>query len=402
MKVMISVFGHLSKNGSGGGLTAYYIAKKLENEGALAKVLCTDFDRDVDINSSKIITISPFWKYINYGLNLLLCEIPRKLFGRRIFAPRPILEWVFDVLSLWHLKNIRGDILFVTKTEVNKALRLAKSGGMIPVLQTIIPHPRFNKKMIDIEQDKFGIPAIEVYGLSSRVKRIESGFEDAEYIIMFSQWIKKIYGEFGVVDTNQRKILIPVNTLGVDITKYYPQPKPDAVFRVMHASHMNLLKGVPYLIEAWRSLNLENAELMLCGSVGDDIKIYFDKYGLPSNTILTGRVNMTEYYKVASVFVSPGVSDNGPSTALEAMASEIPVIVSDHCAVKEIIEDGEEGFIVKTRSCDEIKGKIQLLYDNEELRRTMGKKAREKVTKYSREHCADCIYDALKTIYEKR
>ncbi len=52
------------------------------------------------------------------------------------------------------------------------------------------------------------------------------------------------------------------------------------------------------------------------------------------------------YYALADLLVLPTWYDPFPNVALEALASGLPVIVSDACGAREIVTDGENGYVV--------------------------------------------------------
>jgi glycosyltransferase involved in cell wall biosynthesis len=106
------------------------------------------------------------------------------------------------------------------------------------------------------------------------------------------------------------------------------------------------------------------------------------------------------YYGMADVFVSP--SDNIQETfglsVIEAMASELPVIVSDWDGYRDTVADGGTGFLIPTywADCgfswgqrfqlaqsvavdmDRLMQSMQTLLENKELRKSMGKAGRQR------------------------
>jgi hypothetical protein len=107
------------------------------------------------------------------------------------------------------------------------------------------------------------------------------------------------------------------------------------------------------------------------------------------------------YYGMADVFVSP--SDNIQETfglnVIEAMASGLPVVVSDWDGYKDTVADGSTGFLIPTywADCgfswcqrfqmaqsvavdmDRLIQSMQALLENKELRKSMGKAGRQRV-----------------------
>lgn len=82
----------------------------------------------------------------------------------------------------------------------------------------------------------------------------------------------------------------------------------------------------------------------------------------------------------ADIFVFPPVAPEGmPWVLLEAMAAELPIISTPQGTIPEVVVDGETGFIVESGSADAVAEKILLLIRDEQLRRRMGKKGKERL-----------------------
>lgn len=70
---------------------------------------------------------------------------------------------------------------------------------------------------------------------------------------------------------NETKIFVV--PFGVDIEKFKPIKKDYIVtFKVAFSGNVNNRKGIPYLIRAWKELNLKNAELNIYGRVYPEVK----------------------------------------------------------------------------------------------------------------------------------
>jgi glycosyltransferase involved in cell wall biosynthesis len=75
---------------------------------------------------------------------------------------------------------------------------------------------------------------------------------------------------------------------------------------------------------------------------------------------ITGHVpEIYPYYAVSDVFVSPSRGEGLPITLLEAMASELPVVATDIPGIREVVKDGQTGYLVgpddTERMCSHIK-----------------------------------------------
>jgi len=77
------------------------------------------------------------------------------------------------------------------------------------------------------------------------------------------------------------------------------------------------------------------------------------------------------------------------------MASELPVVASRVGGLPEIIEEGENGFLVEPKNPDQIADRVLRLLDNDELRGRILRNSREKAKGYSWER----VVDKLEEIY---
>ncbi len=96
---------------------------------------------------------------------------------------------------------------------------------------------------------------------------------------------------------------------------------------------------------------------------------------LQDNIILLGKVNNIEdYYKECDFLVMTSLYEGLPLALLESKAWSLPVIAYD-CPTgpKEIIKNGEDGFLVSNRNGDEFLDKMLLLAGNDELTLKMSK-----------------------------
>ena len=57
------------------------------------------------------------------------------------------------------------------------------------------------------------------------------------------------------------------------------------------------------------------------------------------------QANLREFYNQSSVFVLASVADGFAMVVLQAMACELPVIITENVGASELIEDGVNGFV---------------------------------------------------------
>lgn len=96
-----------------------------------------------------------------------------------------------------------------------------------------------------------------------------------------------------------------------------------------------------------------------------------------------GGDDLAAAYSAADVCAIPSVCfDNFPTVALEAGAAGLPVVATCFGGAKEIVMDGETGYILNPYNTDLLAERIVRLLSDERLRRRMGEAARQRVRQH--------------------
>jgi len=155
-------------------------------------------------------------------------------------------------------------------------------------------------------------------------------------------------------------------------------------FRILFAGLLEESKGYFDLIKAVPILkkNHPDIEVFLAGrwranGFKKKVESYVQVNNLETQVKFLGVVTGEEkiqLFKTSDVFVLPTYFylEGQPVVILEAMAAGLPVITTDRGSIKEMIIQGENGFIISPRSPYQIAEKIALLIEDESLRRRMG------------------------------
>jgi N-acetyl-alpha-D-glucosaminyl L-malate synthase BshA len=93
---------------------------------------------------------------------------------------------------------------------------------------------------------------------------------------------------------------------------------------------------------------------------------------------------IADYLSVADVLLLPSEQESFGLAALEAMACEVPVVASRVGGVPEVVTDKETGYLSEMGDVEKMGADAAHLLMNEELRREMGRLARESaISRYS-------------------
>jgi len=145
-------------------------------------------------------------------------------------------------------------------------------------------------------------------------------------------------------------------------------------------------KGLEYFVRAAKYLRDKNVQFLLVGT-GDfrsELESMIESEGLEDSVMFAGRVpneELPNYYAATDIFVLPSVSrlEAFGIVALEAMASCVPVIVSDIPGVRDVIVEGKHGLLADPMNSQDLAGKIRTLIENPDMAERMGKNGRKRV-----------------------
>lgn len=84
------------------------------------------------------------------------------------------------------------------------------------------------------------------------------------------------------------------------------------------------------------------------------------------------NLEISEHYQKAHAFILPSISEGMPKVVLEAMACGCPIIMSDIPGCRELVKEGENGFLIPIMRPDLLAKAITTLYKNNNLIISMG------------------------------
>ena len=92
-------------------------------------------------------------------------------------------------------------------------------------------------------------------------------------------------------------------------------------------------------------------------------------------------VEIRQAHSAADVLVVPSRIENLALVALEGQSCGVPLVVSDNTGLTDVVEDGVTGFKATKNDPHDFARKIQLLLDNDQLRKDFSKAARQRALK---------------------
>src|SRR4030095_2636437 len=115
---------------------------------------------------------------------------------------------------------------------------------------------------------------------------------------------------------------------GVDIERFSPAPNPPQKFVAVFVGALIKRKGVHHLIDVWRRLALKDAELVLAGTVHDEIRPLLHDAGAASIRVLGFAPRIEGVYRAATVHIFPSECEGSAKCTYEAAACGLPQITT--------------------------------------------------------------------------
>ena len=153
------------------------------------------------------------------------------------------------------------------------------------------------------------------------------------------------------------------------------------------------LKKYDILIKAWKDMP-DDCILYIIGG-GEEKENYerlIKESGVKNIALMDFILpeKLSEYYCAADLFVHPSSTETWGLVINEAMAKGCPVIATDRCvAATELIQDGENGFLVKVGDTDQLHQRICEVLLNDQLKKKMMNNAVKTIEPFTYENLAD-------------
>lgn len=173
------------------------------------------------------------------------------------------------------------------------------------------------------------------------------------------------------------------------LTVYYPmiddatfqdapiRQSPARNVRIGMVANINPDKGIDVFVEAAGLLSARrDVSFILVGEEHNTHREYaqhcYDRVralGLQSRfQFAGGRTEVAQYMRRMDLFVISSNREGSTTTAIEAMASGLPVVATNVGAVGEVVADGQTGLLVEPKNPIALANALQVLVDDEQLR----------------------------------
>lgn len=222
--------------------------------------------------------------------------------------------------------------------------------------------------------------------LVSRLYRF--ALRDSERVFFQNPHDRELFLANGLVRAGQTG-LVPGS--GIDLQHFRPQPRrsdSDGRFRFLFVGRLLRDKGLVEFAEAARLLRARrpDVEFAILGFAGSDNPSAVKRSEVEQwqadglVTYLGETDDVRPAIAQADCVVLPSYREGLPRSLLEAAAMARPMVATDVPGCREVVDDGENGFLCQARSSESLAGALEAMLRLDEAERmVMGAKARKKV-----------------------
>lgn len=182
---------------------------------------------------------------------------------------------------------------------------------------------------------------------------------------------------------------------GIDGTRFQPGDKaaarqqcglPEGGLLLGIIATMRSWKGHLYLLEAFASLKLPDARLLIVGEgpYRGHIEDKIAELGLQDKVIMPGnQSDVVPWLQSLDIFVLPSYANEGvPQAVLQAMFCGLPVVSTPVGSITEAVQDQQTGFIVEPKNSEVLAQAMGRLVADPALREAFGRAGREHVSNH--------------------
>ena len=206
-------------------------------------------------------------------------------------------------------------------------------------------------------------------------KLFKSALKNIIFCTALTQLERDAYLELGVPDEKIRIIRAWIDSKKfkprkIDRKKLLKKYGLEDKKTLLYVGRVHETRGAHYVVEAIKDLDFNFIIAGRDADLSERIRDRVNELDISKRVKLLGEVSdkqLAEIYSLADAFVLFSAWEGFGIVVIEAMASGLPVIVSDRGPLPTLVKNGENGLIAKFPDVDGLRDKIELLFSDKRL-----------------------------------
>ena len=255
------------------------------------------------------------------------------------------IRWLKTIYQI--VKNGRNsDLIFVNGLGVESAIAalMLKKKLIRKIVGDPVWERAYNQKKTSESFDEF---QNNKHSFLIEVQKLLRNWSvnSAEVVITPSDHLKNFVSELGF--SNE---ILKINN-GVDITDIKRTNVHKADINLLIISRLVIQKNINIVIEAMELLDNKNVKLSIIGEGGEfnKLKGVIHELNLQNRVQLLGKIDnnkISQFLLTADIFIQASDYEGLPHSVLEAINNEVPILSTEVGGCKDLLNDGERGFII--------------------------------------------------------
>ena len=255
------------------------------------------------------------------------------------------IRWLKTIYQI--VKNGRNsDLIFVNGLGVESAIAalMLKKKLIRKIVGDPVWERAYNQKKTSESFDEF---QNNKHSFLIEVQKLLRNWSinSAEIVITPSDHLKSFVSGLGF--SNE---ILKINN-GVDITDIKRTNVHKADINLLIISRLVIQKNINIVIEAMELLDNKNVKLSIIGEGGEfnKLKGVIHELNLQNRVQLLGKIDnnkISQFLLTADIFIQASDYEGLPHSVLEAINYEVPILSTEVGGCKDLLNDGERGFII--------------------------------------------------------
>jgi glycosyltransferase involved in cell wall biosynthesis len=392
---VLHIIGGIAKGGGGPTELIFKLCKEIKKLGVKLTVYTSNADYGKDMSV-------PLYTPTTYD------GIPMRFYRVLRMKKKATYGWSTGLIYDLPKFMLQFDLIHIHSLFIFPTLISAKYSSFFGIPYIIRPHGSLMPEALKMGKSKlkrFYLNLIE-----------KSNIENASAIHFTTEIEKEKSMSLGL--KIKRAVVVPNGIDPEDFREFplpgqfrekYPELKNKTV--ILFLGRIAHEKGLDTLIPAFAQVvkKRKGVCLILAGpdyeGYGKKVKRWIMDYGIDDKVIFTGPVYGMDKLGVlqdSDIFVLPSYFENYGISAVEAMYSKLPVIITDNVGIHREVNQAGAGLVVQ-KDTEMLCDAIITLVENKDLRRRMGENGRRLVEeKFTCEKVAKQMVEVYKEILNER
>ena len=310
-------------------------------------------------------TSLPIPEFLFNSLIMLATKVP---LGRGYIAK--VAWWIFGWCAARRLPSDTHILHVRSGAGGGGLLEAARDRGLVSLVDHSIAHPKFIADTFQSEEgDLAGMNWVDPS--DPFWSAVINDCAQADHLLVNSEFVKTTFVDNGFAADRVHVVTQGVREDFFGLKSVYTVQES---LKILFTGHFGLRKGALYLCQALALLKAQGVafELTVVGE-NQEGRRFLERYDLLGNSRLVGFVpqeKLKSYLALSDIYVFPSLAEGCASSAMEALASGIPCVLSNEAGTP--AAHNKHALIVNPKDPEGIAESIQILSKCERTRRKLG------------------------------